>query len=195
MSKLTPTNQDACPFLVMCHVLARTSLPEFVGPVGLAKLEITARLSLSIFQPGLIWWRCLSADFPRLATDPSCYELPQRRDLMHCYGPLRRAYLAEGTYPIIRNSTEAKRLARRLQDMEKSSAKHKTLGGRVTCILVGHFEMHYWEGDVKLRGLATEFLLPCELHAAMGRSSNVTALPIHLGLAPNWYRPDFANTG
>lgn len=67
--------------------------------------------------------------------------------------------------------------------METSSAKHKILGAGVFCILVGRFEMHEWEGDLKLEGFATEFMLPGELHATMGRSN--IALPMHFGLAPN----------
>jgi len=121
-------------------------------------------------------------NFPRLAADPWCFELPQRHDLMRCYGPLRRAILAKGTWPIIRNSSEAKQLAKLLQGMEKASAKHISRGGSVTGILVGRFDMSEWTGGL-LRGPAAEFVLPCDLTETLGQSN--AELPIRLALAPN----------
>jgi len=176
-------DENACPLFASIQLLASTSLPVFVAPVGLANLQVVARFPLSVLNPGHIWWKCLSADFPRLAADPSCCDLPQRHDLMHCYGPLRRAILADGERPIIRNSTEAKQLVKLLQGMERASAKHNTNGGRVAGILLGRFELIEWDGNLKLEGPPTVFTLPSKLHEALGASS--TAVPVRMALAPN----------
>jgi len=182
MSQPAQQNEDECPFLVWLQVHAKESIPGFLGPIELANLQVTACLLLSVLRPGHVWSRCLSMGFPRLFADPLCCELPHRHDLMRCYGPLRRAILAEGKRPIIRDRTEAKQLAKLLQGMEEASAKHISCGGHVTGILVGRFDIRGWTGGL-LRGPATKFMLPSELTGTLGGST--AEVPIRLACAPN----------
>jgi len=183
MATVAATDADASPLLALCQMLAGTSFPLFVAPIGLASLQATARLPLSIFGSGHIWWKCVSTDFPCLATDPSFFEVPQRHDLMHCYGPLRRAILAEGNWPILRDCKEVKPLAKLLRGMGKASAKHDSHGGSVAAILVGRFEIFDWDGELKLEGPPTVFTIQGALHAALGGFD--AALPVRLALAPD----------
>jgi len=170
-------------------LLAETCLPQFLGPIGLARLQLTAHLPLSVFLPGHIWRQCISADFPRLAQNPTCFDIPQRHDLMRCYGPLRRSVLAEGEWPIIHNSTEAKQLAKLLLCMERSSSAHLCDGGHVACILVGRFHLTEWsdddsdDEDEPPQGQVNVFVLPTLLHETVGGPS--AELPICLGLDQN----------
>jgi len=140
-------------------------------------------------MPGNVWQQCISASFPRLATDPSCFEVPQRHDLMRCYGPLRQSILAEGEWPLIQGSEEAKQLGKLLHAMEKASARHLDKKGRAANILVGRFKISQW-GDNKLSpgamcslGPTNTFMLPAEVHNLIGGQN--AALPISLGVTPN----------
>jgi len=184
---MTEPNVDTSPCWV--PLLVETSLPLFLGPVGLAHLQLTASLPMSALMPGHIWHRCMSTDFPRLARNPSCFEMPYRRDLMRCYGPLRRSVLAEGDWPVIHNAEEAKRLAKLLFAMERDSRKHLGTGGRVAGVLVGRFHFEEWsdddsdDDDVSPRGQANVFVLPKCLHTTIGGPT--AELPICLGLDQN----------
>jgi len=182
MSPIAPPNKDVCPVLFWLHMHAEVSFPGFLSLVELANLQVTASLPLSALRLGQVWSRRLSIEFPRLTADPSCCENSRRNDLMSCYGPLRRAILAEGKRPIIRDRTEAKQLAKLLQGMEEASAKHISCGGHVTGILVGRFDIRGWTGGL-LRGPATKFMLPSELTGTLGGST--AEVPIRLACAPN----------
>jgi len=160
----------------------------FLGPIGLARLQITASLPMSALVPAHIWQRCISADFPRLAVNPACFELPQRHDLMRCYGPLRRSILAEGELPLIENIAEAEQLAKLLHGMERASVRHLSQGGRVASILVGRFHMSACIGNHSIVAMVTQgpanvFMLPQDFHEASGMPN--IGLPIRLGLAHN----------
>jgi len=181
MSTDAATKADACPLLAWLQLLAETSFPLLIAPIGLANLQATARLPLSVLGSGCIWWKCVSTDFPCLATDPVLYEMPQRLDLMHCYWSLRQSFVAEGNWPIIRNCKEAKQLSKLLLGMGKASAKHHSDGGRVAAILVGRFEIFDWDGDSELQGPPTVFRIPGQLHAEFGEFD--AALPFRLALA------------
>jgi len=177
------------PFSSSIAVLAHSLLPSCLDPTELAKLQNTASLSMSTLMLGNIWHQCISTSFPRLATDPSCFEVPQRHDLMRCYGPLRQSILAEGELPLIQSSEEAKQLAKLLHAMEKASARHLGKKGRAANILVGRFKISQ-SGNNKLspgamapRGPANTFMLPAELHNLVGDPN--TALPISLGVTQN----------
>jgi len=174
----------SCPAIDLYDILAQASLPLFVTPKGLANLQAAAPLVLSALRFQHVWQKCLSTDFPRLAADSSCYALPQRHDLMSCYGFLRGVILADGDRPIIRSGTEAKLLAKLLQDMEKASTSHNNHGVLTSCVLVGRFEVAEWDGDFKLEGSATKFTLPSEIHTAFGGSD--TALLMQFVLAPDF---------
>jgi len=176
-------------FFSLVTVLAHSTFPSYLDPTELAKLQNTASLSMSTFMPGHVWQQCISTSFPRLATNPLCFEVPQRHDLMRCYGPLRRSILAEGEWPVIQSSEEAKKLGKLLHGMEKSSARHLGKGGCAGNILVGRFQIPQW-GDIKLspgsmspRGPANTFMLPAGVHALVWGPN--AAFPIRLGVARN----------
>lgn len=176
-----------CPVSDMFDIFAKTSLPLLVNPTGLANLQVTARLALSALRLDHVWQTCLSANFPRLAADSSCYELPQRHDLMSCYRFLHRVdrvILADSDRPIIRNGTEAKLLAKLLQGMEKGCTNHIDNTAPASCVLVGRLKVCDCDGKFKFNGFPTRFTLPSELHAAFGGSN--TTLLIRFLLAPGF---------
>jgi len=184
MSDIVPKNEVVCLVGDLFDILAKSSLPLFVSPKGLANLQATEHSALSALRFDHVWQRCLSADFPRLAADSSCYEHPQRHDLMNCYGLLSKVILADGDTPIIRSVTEAKLLTKTLQGIEKASTHHHDHGVPASCVLVGRFEVCEWDGDLKLEGAVTSFTLPSELHKAFGGSD--TALHLQFVLAPDF---------
>jgi len=184
MSIFATANECASSGLVWLEILATTSFPLFASPMDIASMQVTASFPRSALIPNHVWRKCLSMSFPCLAADSSCYGVPQRRDLMHCCWPLRRAIHAKGSGLMIRNSVEAKQLAKLLQGMEKTCSKHHTQGdGHVGGILVGRFKMVEADASSNLEWPATVFELPSGLHEGLGSLNS--AVPIRMALGPD----------